>query len=112
MNFKKVIGILVLLGGISTLLFAFYIQTQLNQGKRTVEQAQKAVDKGSILFKINPVTEEMGKGISNAAQKKIDEGKREIIYYQGVVQQLLIGGAIITLVGGLIILWGMKKKNT
>ena len=109
MNLKRMIGIIVSICGIATIFVSIYIKNQVATGKEIASKAQSQVDVGTSLFSLTPVTKEIGKGISGQAQSKIDEGQRQISYYEGLANGLLIGGIGLIILGGAVVLLGRKK---
>ena len=69
MTAKRIFGIVALVIGIVLVGFSSYIKSQVAQGKVKIDNAQKQVDQGSSLFSLSPATKEVGKGITDSAQK-------------------------------------------
>ena len=114
MKTKKILGFLALIIGIAMICISNYITTQIKEGKLKIARAQKQVDKGSGLFNANPITKEIGKGVTGGAQKKIDAGRQMVANYEVIAHRLQVGGIIIAIVGaGLVILGftGKEKKR-
>lgn len=109
-NYKQVIGALLLIGGIFFLGLANYINKQVEAGNTQIFSAQQKVDQSSSLFGRNPVTNVIGKGITSGAQKKIDQGKADIGYYTVIAERCQVGGIALSLIGvGMIFLCRNKK---
>ncbi len=75
MNFKKVVGTVLVIGGVAMIGLGAYIKGQVNEGKEKISSAQEKVDTGNSLFSMSPATKELGKGVTGSAQKKINAGK-------------------------------------
>ncbi|MBS0625180.1 MAG: hypothetical protein JSS32_03945 [Verrucomicrobia bacterium] len=110
MNSKQITGIVLVLAGVAMLLTSQYIKSQVLEGKQQISSAQKKVDTANQLFSVNPVSKEVGKGLTGGAQRKIDEGRGEVAHYEQVAQVLNIGGIGAIIVGGVIFLLGRKKR--
>lgn len=112
MRFSRILGFVILIAGIAALLFSNYITTQVKEGKIKVNKGQKAVDQGNQLFSLNPVSKQVGKSLTDSAQKSINEGVQKIAHYENIAQILEIGGiAAIILGGGMVIFSYMGNKR-
>ncbi|MBS0652667.1 MAG: hypothetical protein JSR39_03980 [Verrucomicrobia bacterium] len=99
MKTKSIIGSLLLICGIALIGFSMYVTSQVEEGKGKVSSAQSKVNKGKGLFSGDPLSEEIGKGLTSGAQKKIDEGKQQIVYYEGVAYWTKNGGIACIIIG-------------
>lgn len=88
-----------------------YITTQIKEGKIKITRAQKQVEKGRGLFNYNPVTKEIGKGVTGAAQKKIDAGKQMVTDYEVIAHRLQVGGIVLTIIGAGIVIFDIIGKG-
>jgi hypothetical protein len=112
MNFKRVLGIIILIIGLVGLGFSYYITQQVNEGKIQVESAQSSVDKGNSLLSLNRVSKEVGqKVLTDPAQKKINEGQMTIAQYEKMASWLQIGGIIFIVLGLALIIFGRNRKR-
>jgi hypothetical protein len=111
MNKKRILGIILLVVGFAMYLFSNYIEGQVTEGRKKISSAQKTVDQSNSLFSHNPYSEEIGKGITGSAQKKINEGKNEANTYEQMATWLHVGGAILIVVGAGIFIMSFMKKN-
>ena len=113
MKLKRVIGILLAIGGLVMIFAAKRIQSQVEEGKETVSSAEKSVGQGQTLFGLNPVTKEIGqRTIFDPAQNKINAGKEEIAYYEKLASELEIGGGILVVIGiGIAFIPFSRKKG-
>lgn len=110
-NYKQVIGILLLIAGIFFIGLANYINTQVEAGNEQIFGAQQKVDQSNSLFGRNPITNIIGQGITSGAQKKIDQGKADINYYTVIAQRCQVGGIILAVVGAGMIFFCRNKKG-
>lgn len=113
MKLLRIFGILILLAGIACIFFSHYISNQVAEGKIKIEKGQKAVDQGNSLFSMSPYTKPVGKKLSSSSQKKIDEGKEEVSYYEQIAQTLQISGIVAIIVGAGVTIFsffGPRKK--
>ena len=112
MRLMRILGFVILIAGIAAILFANYINSQIGEGKTKIKKAQKNVKQAEGLFSLNPVTKELGKGISDEAQKKIDEGKEAVAKYEKIADLLQTGGIVMTILGaGIVIVSFLRKKK-
>lgn len=111
MNFRRILGFIILVVGILMMIFSFSIKKRTEEGQQEVNSAQKKVDKASGLFSLTPYTKPVGKGITSSAQKQIDEGKEEITYYENVAKWLKIGGVVVLIAGIVIVAIPSQNKR-
>ncbi len=111
MKSKCIIGTILFIGGIALIGFSMYVTQQVEEGQGKVSRAQSKVDQGKGLFSGNPITEEIGKGITGGVQRKIDAGKEEITFYQQVSVWSKIGGIACIVIGLSIFLIPTKKRT-
>ena len=109
MKAKRIVGIVILIGGFVMLGFSYYIRTQVAQGQMEVSSAQRKVDRGSSLFNLTPYTKDVGRGIMGSAQSRIDEGKMTIAQYESLANTLQIGGFVCIAIGAIVIFLSRKK---
>jgi hypothetical protein len=110
-NFKQVIGALLLIGGIFLVGLANYINTQVAAGNDQIFSAQKKVDQGNSLFSNNPITNVIGQSLTSGAQKKINQGKADIQYYTVIAQRCQVGGIALAVIGAGMIYFCRNKKS-
>lgn len=114
MNLKRIIGILICIGGVVMLFISNHIKNEVESGKMQISSAESQVSQGKTLFGLNPVTKTIGdQAVFNSAQNKINAGKEEVAYYESLAHQLQIGGiiAIIIGIGIALIPFGSKKQG-
>jgi len=107
--FRRIIGVILVLAGAASFCLSLYIEQKVAQGTIKVEKAEKAVQTGDKLFSLTPVGKEIGKGITDSANKKIGEGKELIAQYAEKAEQLKVGGIILAVVG--LVLFFIPKKR-
>ena len=110
MSGKRIFGILLVLAGVALILTSNYITNQVEAGKEQISSAQDKVNKGNSLFSMSPYTKDVGQEITGSAQKKIDEGKMQVLQYETLAGKLKIGGYVLIIAGGLLIIFGRRKK--
>lgn len=110
MTGKRIFGILLVLVGIGMIFASVYIMGQVTQGREQISEAQEKVNKGKSLFNLNPITKEIGKGLTGSAEKKIEEGRQTADKYEELASWLKIVGIVFVVLGGLGILFGKKKQ--
>lgn len=111
MNVKKVIGILLIIGGVGMIGMGSYIKSQVEEGKQKISSAQEKVDTGNSLFSMSPATKELGQGITGGAQKKIDAGKRDVKVYEAMSEKFKWGGIASILIGIICLALSGKKSR-
>lgn len=111
MDVRKIIAIVLVVIGGAMLGVSYYIKNEVAEGRIKVQNAERSVEKGKSLFSITPYTKPIGEGIAKSADKKIQEAKHEIGYYERMAQMLQIGGIIAIIVGGIIFLTSYKKRR-
>ena len=99
LNSKQIGAIVVLVVGVGMLVTSHYIRGEVAQGKKEISSAQRKVDAGKSIFSLSPATKEAGKGITGAAQKKINAGKKDAAHYENVASGLKVVGVIVVLLG-------------
>jgi hypothetical protein len=107
---KKILGIIVVILGLVLLGVSFYITSQTKQGQKEVSQAQKKVEKGKSLFSVTPVTKEIGKGLGQIAQSKINKALEKIKKYNNIAFWFMVGGIILIVVGLGIIFINRRRR--
>jgi hypothetical protein len=111
MNIRRVLGFLILIGGVGLIVFSNYIKGRVEEGEAEISSAQKKVEQGNSLFSLNPYSKLVGQQVSGSAQKKINEGKQQVSYYNQLSGQLQIGGIIVIILGIVIILIPRRSKR-
>lgn len=110
MKSRRTFGIVLCVVGIALILFAMYIKSETVEGRQRISSAQKQVNTGKKLFSLSPVTEPVGKGLTGAAQRRIDEGRREVSQYEDLAYWFQIGGGILIVIG-IGVIWTSRKKR-
>ncbi|MBN2479126.1 MAG: hypothetical protein JXA94_02745 [Parachlamydiales bacterium] len=106
---KRILGIVIIIIGAALIISSFIIKSQVSEGRKEIAEAQKQVNRGSSLFSHNPITKEIGKGLTGAAQNKIDAGTQKANFYNTLAVWFQIGGAVFIVLGAGIIFIGRKK---
>lgn len=112
MKSRRVFWLIIFLCGIGLIGFSRYVTNQVEQGKVKIANAQEKVDTGKSLFSSDPFTQQIGKGVTSGAQKKINAGQAEVDYYEKVAMWTMVGGIACIIVGfGGFISSGSKKRR-
>lgn len=113
MKIHRIIGIILVIVGIGCIVTSEYIKSEVEKGLIEIATGQQKVDSANRLFSLNPVTKQIGGGMTRSGQRRIDDGKIEAARYQRMAGQFMIWG-IISIVLGLILIVipGAKKKKT
>ncbi|HSX37544.1 MAG TPA: hypothetical protein VLE95_01800 [Chlamydiales bacterium] len=112
MNIKKIIGIIVFIAGIALLLISHHITKQIEQGQQQISSGESSVARGKQLFGLNPYSKAIGDAaVVHPAEEKINAGKEEITYYQGIATTAKVGGILFVSAGIIIFLFPFLKKK-
>ena len=111
MKSKTIIGLILILLGVASIGTSMYISSEVAQGKGKISRAEKQVNQGQSLFSLNPVSREVGKELTGAANKKISEGKQQVAYYEDVATVTQIGGIALLVIGFGTLLLARKKSK-
>jgi hypothetical protein len=105
------VGVVILIIGVAMIFGSMYISGQVAEGRQRISAAQSQINRGSGLFNLNPITQEVGKGITRSAQKKINRYSQEADRYAEMASWLKIGGIILIVVGAGVSILGSRKKS-
>ena len=110
---RRIVGVIILVGGLVMLFAAHYIQEQVDIGRGKITAAESKVQQGSRLFSLSPATQPAGQIFERSAQSKINKYKEEADHYEHLAGQLKKGGWVVTIVGALLVIFprGKKKKK-
>lgn len=97
--------------GIVCLFLSRYISGQVEEGRGKIDKAQSVVDQGNSLFSLNPVSKEIGKGITGSMQNKIDAGSKEADFYESMAMLLRVGGIVLIASGAVLFIYHQYKKR-
>ena len=109
MNIKRIIAIVLIIGGVALILVSNYIKGEVASGRDQISSAQSKVDTADQVFSLNPYSKQVGKQITGSAQKKIDAGSAEAAHYEEMARWLQIGGIVLIVAGGALFL--LRKWN-
>ncbi len=104
----KKLGIIGIIIGLICIGSSLYIKKEVKEGQKKISSAEGNVDHGTALFSITPYTKDIGEGLSSPFRNKIDEGKKDVRYYNALSNWLMIGG-IVFIVGGVVLV--ARKKH-
>jgi hypothetical protein len=110
MNKKRILGIIILVVGVSLVVSSFYIKSRVSSGREEIAQAEKTVKRGKQLFSLNPTTKEIGKGLTDSADRKIQEGSAKADRYEIIALWFQISGGVFIVVGGYLIFVRRKEE--
>lgn len=110
MPLKRILGIAAIIVGLILFATAQYIKSRIAAGEEVISSAQGSVDRMSRLFSLNPVSKEVGRGITSSAKKQIEQGEQTISSYSVLAGRLQIGGILLTAAG--IVLLFLSRKRT
>ena len=91
------------------LLGSNYIAQQVEEGKAQIHSAEKNVSTTSSILSLNPMTDQIGQGISKAANKKIAAGKQDVAKYEALASKLKIAGMVLIAIGIGIVILGRRR---
>ena len=113
MNFRRILGILIVLLGAISIGVSYYIKEQVGEGETKIKSAQESVDKGNQLFSgsSNPIVKGFGQSMTGSAQKKINKGKEEVAQYTTFANQLQWAGIALIVLGAIVIVIPRRKRK-
>ncbi len=107
----RVVGVVLLIAGIGCIFASNYITSQVNAGKIKVAEGEKSVSQGQQLFSFNPVAKQVGQGLTQPAEKKIQEGKHQISKYEALADTLTVAGIVGSIAGAGLLLLSFFQKG-
>lgn len=96
---KKIIGIICVVIGCLLFYYGYDITRQMNEARGKI-----AGSKSSPFIPKNPITGQIEKNIKEKYYQEVDS-------YQIYVTICYIGGTVFVAAGGIIFIWGFKKKK-
>ncbi len=106
---KRVVGVVVILSGVTLLLVSGYIRGQVDVGEAKIEKAEKQVEHAGGLLSVTPL-KGVTEGAIDSAKEKIAEGRLEAEKYTNVSSLTKIGGIILIIVGAILLFFPHRKK--
>ena len=105
LNFKQVIGLLAIVLGVALIVFVFYGKGKILEGKEEIASGKKSVKSTQQLFSWNPISKQVGQGLTSGAEKKIAAGELTIEQYETLFMWCQYGGIALIVVGAGLILF-------
>lgn len=97
--------------GIASYSSAVYIEDQVSSGKAKLKNAQKKIDQTDQMLSLSPYSAPLGRGLKEATKEKLDEGKKQIIYYTDMANHLKVIGYVLMGTGLISLLFTFRKKK-
>ncbi len=110
MNLRRVLGILMIVGGIVLILTSNYISERVLEGKAQIASGQRKVDTADSVFGMSRATKPVGKAFTGSGQRRIDAGQREVDRYEQLAGQFRMGGYALIIVGLIVTLVPRRKR--
>lgn len=116
MRTKRGISIGVIILGLILIFISQHIQHRINEGEGQISSGQSQLDESRSLFNWNPVTKEIGKGMTSGAEARIEAGEEEVAHYQSIANTLLVLGIILVVLGVIGVVafelrwWGRRRR--
>ncbi len=110
MRTKRILGIIIIIIGISFIASSFYIKSRVTSGREQISQAEGTVRKGKQLFSLDPIAKEAGKVITDPIDKKLKEESAKADRYDTLATWFQIGGGIFIVIGAGLIFISRKKR--
>ena len=107
---KRILGLVMLIGAVAMMFASYYIKNRVAEGKEQITSAQQKVDQTNSLFSLNPISKEIGHGVTGSAQQQINEGKEQAGQYATLASWLQIGGIVAAVLGIGLIFFGGRKR--
>jgi len=111
MNWKTVLGIIIVICGIALVSFSNYVSNRVGEGQQQIEQGQQKVDTINKVFSINSNTKQFGKTLTDPAQQKIDEGKIQVAAYAAFAGQIRVAGFVLIVLGAALFVYGIMTRR-
>lgn len=111
MNRRQIFAVIMVIVGVGMIIFSNYIADQVTEGKLRIARGEKQIKQTETLFSLNPVSKEVGKTLLSPGEKEIAQGKVEVSEYERVVSYLRIGGAVLMVLGFIVLFTGKSKKR-
>ncbi len=108
---KRILGIIAAILGASLILSSFYIKNRVSEGRGKISEAEDNIQKGKLLFSLNPLTKEIGESLSDSAEIKIKEGSAKADRYETLALWFQIGGGAFVIISAGLIFMGRKKHK-
>lgn len=109
MKWFKILGVVLILLGISFFVGSNYIRSQVEQGKTKVRKAQSAVDATNSAASVDPNLYLFSRAATGPVQKQINDGKRDIVFFQSLAKNLDIAGWAAVVVGIGVTIWAFYR---
>jgi hypothetical protein len=110
MSAKKMIGLILLIGGLGMMAMSMYITSKVDEGKAKLHKAEKTVHEGSKLFSMTPATKELSEGLTSGVKEKFDDAHEQIVHYEAIANGMQYGGIAILVLGAGMLLFRTKRK--
>jgi len=107
---KRILGIIIIVIGLSLIASSFYIKSRVKSGRKQISEAKGNVRRGKQLFSLNPITKEIGKGVTSSAERKIKAGSAKADNYDMLALWFQLGGGVFIIIGAGLIFFSRKKK--
>ena len=109
MKWFKIIGIIFIILGFSSFIGANYIRSQVDQGKKRVKKAQSNLNAVNSAASSNSTLYFFSKAATGPIQSQINEGKKDIVYFQSLAQNLDISGWVLVVIGAGVTIWAFYR---
>ncbi|MDX8431801.1 MAG: hypothetical protein SNF33_08390 [Candidatus Algichlamydia australiensis] len=110
MSFRRILGIIILVSGLGSIGTSLYIKKEVAKGKEQIASGQKKVDQTKALFGMSSATEPVGDVVTASGQSQINQGRRDVAYYEKLADWLMTGGIIGVIFGGLLLFFPSRKS--
>ncbi len=109
MKWIKILGITLIVMGIASFVGGNYIRSQVDQGKKKVRKAQSGVNAVNSASSSDPALYFFSKAATGPIQSQINEGKKDIVYFQALAKNLDIAGWVMVIVGLTGTIWAFTR---
>ncbi|MBS0584719.1 MAG: hypothetical protein JSR76_00250 [Verrucomicrobia bacterium] len=98
-NSRRNLGIVLAIIGLVLILFSYYINHRVDEGRVKIHSAQEKVDTVDKLAARNSTTKQVGEVATAPVKSKIEAGKMDVARYHKIAKTLQIAGVICVVLG-------------
>ena len=109
MNFRRILGIIILLAGLGSIGTSLYIKKEVAKGREQIASGQQKVDQTKTIFGMSSAIKPVGEVLTASGQSQINQGRHDVAYYEKLSDWLMTGGVIAVILGGTLLFFPSRK---